>query len=108
MNFDQAFKEGLKNARILRGWSQEQLAEAARVNRVTVSQIESGQRPASRDAQWKLAEALGVTPEQIMGVAPRPLAEEVPQWVKPLLPKLALVKERDQEILRALLEIIVK
>ena len=49
--------------RAVKGWTQDQLAEAADVSRVTVNRIESGRsRRVDLDVLEKLADALGVDP----------------------------------------------
>jgi transcriptional regulator with XRE-family HTH domain len=51
----------IREARLAKGWTQEALAKAAKVSRVTVNRIEN-QHPASIDfaVLAKLADALGV------------------------------------------------
>lgn len=60
------FRKGLVQLRKERRWTQVYLADLASVQRVTVSQIETGARPASLDAQWRIATAFGLTPEKVM------------------------------------------
>jgi transcriptional regulator with XRE-family HTH domain len=49
-------------------WSQQVLAEKAKINYVTVSKIEQGQMPAvSADTVVRLAKALGTTADYLLG-----------------------------------------
>ena len=51
----------LKEARQAKGFTQEQLAKASGVHRVTIARIESGKCFPNMDTLEKLASALGVT-----------------------------------------------
>ncbi len=46
--------------------TQSSLADRAGVNRITLNHIEKGTRPPSNDAQWMIAAAFDMTPEQVM------------------------------------------
>ncbi|HEX2931593.1 MAG TPA: helix-turn-helix transcriptional regulator, partial [Candidatus Binatia bacterium] len=52
--------------RLRKAWTQEQLAEAARVTRVCIVAVEGGKQNVSMDIVIRLANALGVLPEGIM------------------------------------------
>ena len=54
------FGLALRRRRDLRGWSQEQLAGAASLNRSYVGEIERGEAVASLQSAQKLARALGL------------------------------------------------
>jgi len=56
---------GLGRWRVRRALTQDALAQAARVGRVTIARIESGS-PARLGTIHKLAQALRVEPEQLM------------------------------------------
>ena len=58
----------LRLLRLLRGWSQEALAHASGLDRSYVSSIERGVRNVSVDNIEKLADALGVSPDELLGV----------------------------------------
>ena len=64
----------LRERRLGRGWSQEQLAERAGVSVRTIQRIENGQPPGLASAT-ALATAFGVDVEEIVGV---PVVEPVP------------------------------
>ena len=70
---DKYFLHGLKKIRKANNLSQRELAERAVRSpdgveslRVAISNIERGARPPSKEAQWLLAEAFNLTPEQVM------------------------------------------
>ena len=56
----------VRDLRLKRGWTQEQLADAARVTRVCIVAIEGGKQNVSMDIVVRLANALGVAPETLM------------------------------------------
>ena len=60
------FGENLKRIRLLTGISQEQLAERAGLDRTYVSSVERGKRNISLNNIFKLAEALNVTPADLV------------------------------------------
>lgn len=55
----------VRQLRLSKGWSQEQLAEAAEVGRATIQRIESGQVVPGKETALSLASALGVDPVRI-------------------------------------------
>lgn len=56
-----------REAREQKGWSQEELAKKAKINRSTLSKIESGIQNATLDTLMKLAKALGLELELRLG-----------------------------------------
>lgn len=56
---------GLKNARLAKGVTQEELSSNSGVHRDTIQKIETNQRPARPGTLRKLAEALGVEMEEL-------------------------------------------
>jgi transcriptional regulator with XRE-family HTH domain len=63
---------GLRAARRAKLLTQEQLAQEAGLNRVTIWQLETGIRNPQLSTIRRLAEALEVTPEQLLEAPPRP------------------------------------
>lgn len=61
----------LRRMRELRALSQRELAARAKLSVTTVNRIETGQRKAMPRTVRKLAQALGVTPEQLLTEQPR-------------------------------------
>ena len=72
------FSERLKAARNVRGWSQSELAEATRLQVSAISHFETGGRSPSFDNLRKLADALQVTTDYLIGRSDSPsLSNEV-------------------------------
>lgn len=61
------FAANLRNLRQARGISQERLAELAGLHRTYVSSVERGARNISIDNIARLAKALDVSPEKLLG-----------------------------------------
>lgn len=68
MQNDPLFRFGhrLKALRTSKGWSQEDLALEAGLHRTYIGGIERGERNVSLRNIHRLAEALGVTPDQLL------------------------------------------
>ena len=82
-----AFGLRIKLLRVSRGWSQEQLAEAAGMHRTFIGQVERGQRGLNVLGLWRLAGAFNVSigdlfvdpdgkPIPLTALAPRPRHRE--------------------------------
>jgi len=56
----------VRDLRLKKGWTQEQLAETAGVTRVCIVAVEGGKQNVSMDIVIRLANALGVLPERLM------------------------------------------
>jgi MerR family transcriptional regulator, light-induced transcriptional regulator len=63
----------VRELRLKKGWTQEQLAEGARVTRVCVVAVEGGKQNVSVDIVVRLANALGVSPEALMADEHEPI-----------------------------------
>jgi len=63
----------VRDLRLKKGWTQEQLAEGARVTRVCVVAVEGGKQNVSVDIVIRLANALGVSPEALMADEHEPI-----------------------------------
>jgi methanogenic corrinoid protein MtbC1/DNA-binding XRE family transcriptional regulator len=62
----QAIGSRVRDLRLKKGWTQEQLADGARVTRVCIVAVEGGKQNVSMDIVIRLANALGVSPETLM------------------------------------------
>ena len=58
--------EGLRHARRMAAMSQAELAAKSRVDRAAISMYETGRRGAQPSTARRLAEALGVTPADLL------------------------------------------
>jgi len=56
----------VRDLRLKKGWTQEQLAEGSRVTRVCIVAVEGGKQNVSMDIVIRMANALGVSPEVLM------------------------------------------
>lgn len=66
MELRQIFADNLRRARLAAGMSQEELADAAEVDRTYVSALERSRYAASLDVMERLATALRVTPASLL------------------------------------------
>ena len=63
----------VRDLRLKKGWTQEQLAQTARVTRVCIVAVEGGKQNVSMDIVVRLANALGVSPQGLMSDDADPL-----------------------------------
>jgi len=69
----------VRQLRAKRDWNQKQLAEASRITQATISRLEADQvTQLKSEALGRLAEALGVTVDYLVGRAKGPLAVDLP------------------------------
>lgn len=61
-----SFGQGVRHLREVRGWSQEQLAERAGLNRSYVGEVERGEVSASLITVAKLARAFELAPSHLL------------------------------------------
>ena len=59
--------EKIRELRLARGYNQEQLAELASLNRVTIAKYESGKVEPGAQALLRIADALEVTVDELLG-----------------------------------------
>jgi len=65
----EALSANISRFRQARGWSQDQLAEAIGISRVQVNRIENGHHTPGADILYSIADALGVTTDQLRQVS---------------------------------------
>jgi transcriptional regulator with XRE-family HTH domain len=65
------FGAAVRELRSARGWSQEDLAAAVKLHRTYVGSVERGERNVSLLNIVRLAEALGVSPSELMALMER-------------------------------------
>ncbi len=90
-----ACNQALAILRELRGWTQEELAQAAGISRLTVGDYEQGVRELSMRKLWRLAEVMGHSPKKIREALAlvRPEAPPRGHWVGPVYFSPAEVQE---------------
>lgn len=66
MNIKKRFGLNLRNLRKQKGWSQEKLAEKSGLHRTYISGLERGIRNPTIDILQEVANALGVTPSDLL------------------------------------------
>lgn len=98
------FRERLKNARELRGYSQDELARRARMPSSSIAHFETGRKP-SFDSLRRLAIALEITTDYLLGRVDSP---ELAQDGDPLFRDVAKLTGNDREIAREFLEMLAK
>lgn len=98
------FRERLKNARELRGYSQEDLAKRARMPASSIAHFETGRKP-SFDSLKRLAIALEITTDYLLGRVDSP---ELAQDGDPLFRDVAKLTGHDREIAKDFLEMLAK
>jgi transcriptional regulator with XRE-family HTH domain len=75
----QTFRERLLLARRRKGWTQQELAQRAGVNYVTISRIESGEaKQVYVETVMRLAKALDMSTDALLGMDELTLDEEEP------------------------------
>jgi transcriptional regulator with XRE-family HTH domain len=98
------FCKRLKNARELRGYSQDDLAKRARMPSSSIAHFETGRKP-SFDSLKRLAIALEITTDYLLGRVDSP---ELAQDGDPLFRDMAKLTGHDREIAKDFLEMLTK
>jgi len=88
------FRDRLKKARELRGYSQDELAKRARMPPSSIAHFETGRKP-SFDSLRRLANALEITTDYLLGRVDSP---ELAQAGDPLFRDIGKLSGHDREI----------
>jgi transcriptional regulator with XRE-family HTH domain len=99
------FPERLRAARDLRGYSQVDLAERAKMPPSSIAHFESGSRKPSFDTLRRLANALEVTTDYLLGRVDQPSLAEAGD---PLFRDVGKLTGRDRELAKDFLEMLAK
>src|SRR5882762_11436887 len=99
------FKERLRAARDLRGYSQGVLADRAKMPPTSIAHFEAGSRKPSFDTLRRLANALEVTTDYLLGRVDDPGLAEAGD---PLYRDVGKLTGRDREIAKDFLEMLAK
>jgi transcriptional regulator with XRE-family HTH domain len=102
---DDIFPERLKAARELRGLSQAALAEKAGAPPTTISHFEAGSRKPSFDSLRRLAQALEVTTDYLLGLAETPIQSVE---TDPLFKGSQNLTNRDREIALEIVQLLAR
>lgn len=97
------FQERLKSARELRGWSQSDLASRAKMPPSSIAHFESGSRKPSFDTLRRLANALEVTTDYLLGRADDPSVAEA---ADPLFRDVSKLTGHDRELAKDFLKML--
>jgi transcriptional regulator with XRE-family HTH domain len=97
------FRERLRHARDLRGWSQGDLAERAAMPASSVAHFEAGSRKPSFDTLRRLANALEVTTDYLLGRVDDPGLAEAGD---PLFRDIGKLSGHDREIAKDFLKML--
>jgi len=98
-----SFPERLKSARDLRGWSQAELAERAKMPPSSIAHFETGSRKPSFDTLKKLANALEVTTDYLLGRVDDPSMAEAGD---PLYRDVGKLTGNDRELAKDFLKML--
>jgi transcriptional regulator with XRE-family HTH domain len=99
------FKERLRAARELRKYSQGVLAERAKMPPTSIAHFEAGARKPSFDTLRRLATALDVTTDYLLGRVDEPSFAEAGD---PLFRDVGKLTGRDRELAKGFLEMLAK
>jgi transcriptional regulator with XRE-family HTH domain len=99
------FRERLKKARELRSWNQAELGEKAGMPASSIAHFETGTRKPSFESLRRLANALAVTTDYLLGRADNP---ELAQAGDPLFRDIGKLSGDDREIAKDFLEMLAK
>lgn len=99
------FKERLKKARDLRGYNQEDLAARAEMPASSIAHFETGTRKPSFESLRRLAIALEITTDYLLGRVDSP---DLAQAGDPLFRDIGKLTGNDREIAKDFLEMLAK
>lgn len=97
------FRERLREARKLRGYNQDELAEMAKMPASSVAHFEGGTRKPSFESLRRIANALEVTTDYLLGRADSP---EMAEAGDPLYRDVAKLTGSDREIAKDFLKML--
>jgi len=97
------FQERLRSARELRKWNQSELAEKANMPPSSIAHFESGSRKPSFDTLRRLANALAVTTDYLLGRVDDPT---LAQSADPLFRDVSKLTGNDRELAKDFLKML--
>jgi len=99
------FKERLRAAREMRSWNQSQLAAEAGMPPTSIAHLEAGSRKPSFDTLRRLANALEVTTDYLLGRTDEPTLS---QSADPLYRDVGKLTGHDRQLAKDFLEMLAK
>ena len=102
---EDVFKDRLKTAREFRKIGQSELAAKANMPAASISHFESGGRKPSFDNLRRLAQALAVTTDYLLGLADKP---EISASADPLYRHGQQLSSRDRDLADSILKLLAK
>jgi transcriptional regulator with XRE-family HTH domain len=99
------FRERLKKAREVRGWSQAELGEKAAMPGSSIAHFETGTRKPSFESLRRMANALEITTDYLLGRVDSP---DLAQAGDPLFRDIGKLSGDDREIAKGFLEMLAK
>jgi transcriptional regulator with XRE-family HTH domain len=103
MTPSEIFKERLRKARNLRSWSQEDLATKAQMPPSSIAHFETGTRKPSFESLRRLATALEITTDYLLGRVDNP---DLAQAGDPLFRDIGKLSGNDREIAKDFLKML--
>lgn len=104
-NPSEIFQERLKRARNLRGYNQDELAKKAGMPASSIAHFETGTRKPSFDSLRRLANALEITTDYLLGRVEDP---ELSKDGDPLFRDIGKLSGNDREIAKDFLEMLAR
>lgn len=79
--FTRAVGHRIRRLREERGWSQEQLAKRAAIDRSQICRYENGRYLPNAITLVRLADELGVTTDELLGLTPGDVSQQFEDWL---------------------------
>lgn len=91
------FGKRLRDLRVHRGLSQEELGKILSLDKSTISLYESGKREPAQDTLQQIADYFKVSLDYLMGRTDQPITGPLPNWVTQLSPEIREFLQKEAE-----------
>lgn len=91
------FGKRLRDLRVHRGLSQEELGKILSLDKSTISLYESGKREPAQDTLQQIADYFKVSLDYLMGRTDQPISGPLPNWVTELSPEIREFLQKEVE-----------